>query len=89
MPLRKWFYGITLIVTSRRSISSYQLAKELGITQKSAWFIGHRLSAACQNNDHLLSGFIEMDEMYLRGKKRTYMITRKLKVEALELKQPL
>ena len=70
IPLRKWLYGMYLVVTSRKGISSYQLAKELGITQKSAWFMGHRLRAACQNNAHLLSGFIEMDETYLGGKEK-------------------
>jgi len=70
IPLRKWLYGMYLIVTSRKGISSYQLAKELGITQKSAWFMGHRLRAACQHESALLSGFIEMDETYIGGKEQ-------------------
>jgi hypothetical protein len=40
IPLRKWLYGMYLVVTARKGISSYQLAKELGITQKSSWFMG-------------------------------------------------
>jgi transposase-like protein len=70
IPLRKWLYGMYLIVTARKGISSYQLAKELGITQKSAWFMGHRLRAACQEDNELLSGIIEMDETYIGGKEK-------------------
>ena len=43
VPLHKWLYGMYLLVTARKSISSMQLAKEIGITQKSAWFVMHRL----------------------------------------------
>jgi hypothetical protein len=42
-------------VTARKGISSYQLAKELGIPQKSSWFMGHRIRKACKNNDAILS----------------------------------
>jgi transposase-like protein len=70
IPLRKWLYGLYLIVTARKGISSYQLAKELGITQKSAWFMGHRIRAACREGDQLLKGVIEMDETYLGGKEK-------------------
>lgn len=70
IPLRKWLYGMYLIVTARKGISSYQLAKELGITQKSAWFMGHRIRAACDANSELLAGFAEMDETYIGGKEK-------------------
>jgi len=70
IPLRKWLYAMYLMVTSRKGISSYQLAKELGITQKSAWFMGHRLRSACGDETALLTGFIEMDETYIGGKER-------------------
>ncbi|MDC9715464.1 MAG: IS1595 family transposase [Gammaproteobacteria bacterium] len=49
-------------------ISSYQLAKELGITQKSSWFMGHRIRKACKNNAVILSGMIEIDETYIGGR---------------------
>ena len=70
IPLRKWLYGMYLVVTARKGISSYQLAKELGITQKSSWFMGHRIRKACKNNDAILSGIIEMDETYIGGKEK-------------------
>jgi transposase-like protein len=47
VPLHKWLYAMYLLVTARKGISSIQLAKEIGITQKSAWFVLHRLREAC------------------------------------------
>jgi len=43
IPLHKWLYAMYLLVTARKGISSMQLAKEIGVTQKSAWFMLHRL----------------------------------------------
>ena len=43
VPLHKWLYAMYLLVTARKGISSLQLGKEIGITQKSAWFVLHRL----------------------------------------------
>lgn len=50
VPLHKWLYAMYLLVTSRKSISSLQLSKEIGITQKSAWFVLQRLREACGND---------------------------------------
>src|SRR5262245_54422180 len=50
VPLHKWIYAIYLLVTARKGISSMQLAKEIGITQKSAWFVLQRLREACGND---------------------------------------
>lgn len=47
IPLHKWIYAMYLLVTARKGISSLQLSKEIGITQKSAWFMLHRLREAC------------------------------------------
>ena len=46
VPLHKWVYAMYLLVTARKGISSLQLSKEIGITQKSAWFVLHRLRGA-------------------------------------------
>jgi transposase-like protein len=68
IPLNKWLYAMYLIVTSRKGISSMQLSKELGITQKSAWFLLQRIRAACGNQtEKILSGIVEIDEVYLGG----------------------
>jgi Zn ribbon nucleic-acid-binding protein len=47
IPLNKWLYAMYLLVTSRKGISSVQLAKQIGVTQKSAWFMLQRLRKAC------------------------------------------
>jgi len=70
VPLHKWIYAMYLLVTSRKGISSMQLAKEIGITQKSAWFVLQRLREACGNDPTLLSGIVEIDEAYFGGKEK-------------------
>jgi transposase-like protein len=68
VPLHKWIYAMYLLVTARKGISSMQLAKEIGITQKSAWFVLHRLREACGPKLEKLRGIIEIDETYIGGK---------------------
>lgn len=53
VPLNKWLYAMYLLVTARRGISSMQLAKEIGVTQKTAWFILGRLREACGGDDEI------------------------------------
>jgi transposase-like protein len=68
VPLHKWIYAMYLLVTARKGISSMQLAKEIGITQKSAWFVLHRLREACGGRDLTkLAGIIEIDETFIGG----------------------
>ena len=71
IPLHKWPYAIYVTLTASKGISSMQLSQEVGITQKSAWFLQHRLREACiDNNTEQLSGIIEMDETYIGGQKK-------------------
>src|SRR5438876_7748596 len=67
VPLHKWVYAMYLLVTARKGISSMQLAKEIGITQKSAWFVLHRLREACGGDLTMLQGLVEIDETYVGG----------------------
>ena len=67
VPLHKWVYAMYLLVTARKGISSLQLSKEIGITQKSAWFVLHRLREACGNDLTKLQGIVEIDETYVGG----------------------
>lgn len=67
VPLHKWIYAMYLLVTARKGISSMQLAKEIGITQKSAWFVLHRLREACGPDLTKLQGIVEIDETYVGG----------------------
>jgi transposase-like protein len=79
VPLHKWIYAMYLLVTARKGISSMQLAKEIGITQKSAWFVLHRLREACGGNLEKLKGIIEIDETFVGGKEANKHEHKKLK----------
>ena len=79
IPLHKWIYGMYLLVTARKGISSVQLSKELGISQPSAWFMLQRLREACKDGDGPLSGIVEVDETYIGGKESAKHESRKLK----------
>ncbi len=80
VPLHKWVYAMYLLVTARKGISSMQLAKEIGITQKSAWFVLHRLREACGGPGlKKLAGIIEIDETFVGGKEANKHEHKKLK----------
>jgi hypothetical protein len=59
-----------MVTTARKGISSVQFAKELGVTQKTAWFMANRIREACSHGGGLLSGTVEVDEMYIGGKEK-------------------
>lgn len=63
IPLHKWVYAMYLLVTARKGISSMQLAKEIGVTQKSAWFMLQRLREACGGDSGIgkLQGEVEKE----------------------------
>lgn len=78
VPLHKWVYSMYLLVTARKGISSMQLAKEIGITQKSAWFVLGRLREACGGQFEKLRGMVEVDETFVGGKERNKHKHKKL-----------
>jgi len=68
IPLRSWFAAIYLASNHKKGISSLQLSRDLGITQKSAWFMLHRIREMLTNNaPELLTGVIEADATYIGG----------------------
>ena len=71
LPLRKWFLAAFLMTTSRKGISSLQLAREIGTTQKTAWFVLGRLRKAAEHASSAagtLPGPVEADESYFGGR---------------------
>ncbi len=72
IPLRKWFLAIYLITSHKKGISSIQLGKDIGVTQKTAWFMNHRLREAAKTKAFAapLKSTVEVDETYVGGKEK-------------------
>lgn len=72
LPLRKWLIAMYLCLNHKKGVSSLQLANTIGITQKSAWFVLHRIRAIVSDQvpEMLLTGMVEADETYIGGKEK-------------------
>lgn len=72
IPLQKWFIAIYFLTCHAKGISSVQLGKDLGVTQKTAWFIAHRLREAAKTKafNAPLKQTVETDETYIGGKEK-------------------
>lgn len=70
IPLRKWLAAIWLITSHRKGIASAQLARDIDVTQKTAWFMLHRLRHAARTRsfNRQMKGTVEVDEGYFGGK---------------------
>ena len=68
LPLSKWALAAFLMTTNLKGVSSMKLHRDLGITQKSAWHLAHRIRKAWESDGDLFSGPVEVDETYIGGK---------------------
>jgi transposase-like protein len=78
LGLDKWLIAMWLVVNCRNGISSYEIARALGITQKSAWFMNHRIRLTLQAGHFgKLSGEVEADETFIGGKARNMHVSER------------
>ena len=70
LGLDKWLPAVWMIVNDKNGISSWELHRAIGVTQKTAWFMLHRIRLAMQSKDGKLGGEVEVDESMIGGKSR-------------------
>ena len=79
LSLRIWAIAVYLMNSNCKGISSLKLHRELGITQRSAWFLLHRIREAFDEQQGFLEGPVEVDEAYIGGREKNKHYDRKLK----------
>ena len=71
VALQKWFLAIAIVINAKKSVSSYQLSRDLELNQKTAWYMQQRIRAAMASDQApMLAGIVEADETYVGGKPR-------------------
>ena len=75
---QNWIVAVYLVLTARKSVSSMQLSKELGVQQRTAWYMLHRIREACAQGELRLRGAVEVDEVYIGGREANKHECRKL-----------
>ncbi len=82
IPLSKWLTVVWMVTNCKNGISSYEVARDIGVTQKSAWFMEHRVRTAMESGSfqkRLFSGKVEADETFIGGLARNMHKSRRLK----------
>jgi transposase-like protein len=81
LPLSKWLPCVWMIANMKNGVSSHEIARSLGVTQKTAWFMLHRIRLAMQEETGgKLSGVVEVDETYIGAKARNMHASKRAKV---------
>lgn len=71
IPLDKWLTTMWLIANAKNGVSSYEISRSIGVTQKSAWFMLHRIRLAMDSDDgDMFGGEVEVDETFVGGVSR-------------------
>jgi hypothetical protein len=71
LSLSKWLPAMWMIVNAKNGVSSYEIARSLGVTQKTAWFMAHRIRRAIHEGSfEKMSGKIESDETFIGGRQK-------------------
>lgn len=84
IALDKWMCAVWMIANCKNGISSYEIARDLGVTQKTGWFMLHRIRLALQEGSFApMDGIVEVDESYIGAKART--MNAKAKRKRVEL----